>query len=54
MRFIGHILAIMIIWLTVAAQTDNNGNYSVVLRNIQDETLNLYDFAQKLKPSFKS
>ena len=54
MRFIGHILAIIIIWLTAAAQPDNNKNYSVVLRNNHDETLHLYGFAGKLRPSSKS
>ena len=53
MSFLDHILAIIIIWLTVTAQQDNNRHYLVILGSNQDETLNLYDFAKKLRPPYK-
>ena len=53
MDFLNHIIVIIIIWLTVTAQPDNNTNYLIILRNNLDEILNPYDFAKKLKPSYK-
>ena len=53
MRFIRLILAIIIIWLTVAAQPDNNIHDLDVFRNKKGETLNVYDFAKELRPSTK-
>ena len=53
MDFLDHILAMLIIWLTVAAQPDNNIHDLDVLRNKKGETLNVYDLAKKLRPSSK-
>ena len=53
MDFLNHIIVIIIIWLTVTAQPDNNTNYLIILRNNLDEILNPYDFAKELRPSFK-
>ena len=54
MSFLDHAIAIIIIWLTVTAQPDNTRNCLVILRNNQDDALNLYDFTKKLRPISKS